>query len=97
MSSVYALACISGSTSQLYLKLSSGNLEASSQSILLIRNSSKAPSDTPRLLQACCPSSQCPSKHTLHLLQPAWTSIGSLAHPQQLSATPSAQKELVLH
>ena len=45
MSSIYSLACISGSTSQLYLEISSGNLEASSPSILLIRNSSKASSE----------------------------------------------------
>src|SRR5882724_13629461 len=56
MSSIYALACISGSTSQLYLKLSSENLEASSQSILPIRNTSKASLETPRPFQAWCHS-----------------------------------------
>ena len=62
----------------------------------MTRNSSKASSDTPRLLQAWCHSSQCPTEHTLHLLPPAQTSIGSLPCLQQPPATPSAHKALVL-
>jgi len=44
-----------------------------------------------------CHSSQCPSKHTLHLLQPGQTSIRSLPHIQQPPETPSSHKALVLH
>src|SRR5882724_3494795 len=86
-----------GSTSQTYLGLSSRNLEASSQYILVTRNSSKTSSDTPRLLQAWCHSV---TLDATHLSAPLNTHYTFYNLPRLLSAhyhtTNNPQQLLVL-
>ena len=56
ISSIYVWACISSSTSYPYLELLSGSLEASSQWISAVRNSSGSSSVTPRPHHTRCHS-----------------------------------------
>jgi len=76
ISSIYVGACISGSTSQSYLGLSSGSSEALSQSISAVINSSGSSSVTPRPVHTLCHRFILDTTHSIFGATHTMTSLG---------------------
>jgi len=81
LSSIYVRACIWGSTSKTYLRLSSGSSEALSQSISAVIKSSGSSSVTPRPVHTLCHRLILGATHTTTSLGIHWPNIHTHNNP----------------